>query len=316
MQLPPEPPADIGSNFYPSLGRYSSMDPAVLKQHMTWIRQAHVGVLSLSWWGRQSYEEQRTRGVLDAAADAGLKVNFHLEPYNSRTPEQLADDVTYLLDRYGQHPAFYRARFLGEKPLFYVFEALRHPPEAWRPVTDRLHTGKEPVLLIAQTSDLGFIRAAGFDGGYPYDVLTPFKDSSFLRAWTGEIARDFRAAGKLFIPSVGPGYWDDRAVPVNGADEPESARTRDGGNADTYDRAWRAAIRSGAAVITITSFNEWHEGSQIEPAIANQITGYHYPAYAGGELEYIRRTAAGIEQFINERDPKAVSATQPATPSP
>ena len=34
----------------------------------------------------------------------------------------------------------------------------------------------------------------------------------------------------------------------------------------TYDAMWRAAIKSGADGVTITSYNEWHEGTQIEPA--------------------------------------------------
>ena len=29
---------------------------------------------------------------------------------------------------------------------------------------------------------------------------------------------------------------------------------------------WKAAIRAGADRVTITSYNEWHEGTQIEPA--------------------------------------------------
>ena len=34
----------------------------------------------------------------------------------------------------------------------------------------------------------------------------------------------------------------------------------------TYDRMWRAAVRAEADVVTITSYNEWQEGTQIEPA--------------------------------------------------
>ena len=34
----------------------------------------------------------------------------------------------------------------------------------------------------------------------------------------------------------------------------------------TYDRMWKTAIKAGADIVTITSYNEWHEGTQIEPA--------------------------------------------------
>jgi len=157
---------------------------------------------------------------------------------------------------------------------------------------------------------LQFTQAAGVDGGYPYDVLTPFKNERFLREWTERLDREFAAAGKLFIPSVGPGYWDDRAVPA-GADEPEAARTRDGGTASTYQAAWRAALSTRAPIVTITSFNEWHEGSQIEPAVAKEIDGYHYPPYAGGEYQYLRLTAEWARRFAQDRADRSAQATLP-----
>lgn len=305
------PPDDIGSNYFPKLGPYSSGDPAVLKQHMAWIKQAGVGTLCLTWWGRESYEERLTRGVLDAAGDAGLKVNFHLEPYGGHTPAKLADDVRYILQTYGKHPAFYRAASQGNKPMFYVFETVRHRSTAWKTALDELrNTLPEPVLIIAQTSDLRLVEEGGFDGGYPYDGLAPFKQPRFLSGWA-TTAKEFASAGKLFIPSVGPGYWDDRAVPRGGADEPEAARTRDGGKATTYDAAWQAAIDTRAPFVTITSFNEWHEGSQIEPAIAKGIDGYRYPPYAGGETEYLTRTADWAQRFVTNLGATTQPRSQP-----
>lgn len=296
------PPDDIGANFYPQLGAYSSTDPSVLKQHMQWIRQAHVGVLTVTWWGKGTYTDRNAKAVLDAAADAGLKVNFHIEPYPGRTPETVARDVAYILQEYGKHPAFYRADFLGNRPMFYVFESVRSSPKDWKRANQRLHSGPEPVAIIAQTSNIDFVREGDFDGGYTYDGLAPFRVPGFLQRWA-EVARQFREAGKLFIPSVGPGYWDDRAVPVKGAKEPESARTRDNGSARTYDHAWRAAIQAHSPIITVTSFNEWHEGSQIEPAIEHRAGGYQYPSYESGPLEYLSRTAAHVDEYEVSREP-------------
>ena len=48
-------------------------------------------------------------------------------------------------------------------------------------------------------------------------------------------------------------------------------------NGLTYDAMWRAAIAAGADRITITSYNEWQEGTQIEPAassVPRGIAGY------------------------------------------
>lgn len=38
-----QPPEDIGANFYPALGPYSSRDPSVLEEHMRQLRTAAVG---------------------------------------------------------------------------------------------------------------------------------------------------------------------------------------------------------------------------------------------------------------------------------
>jgi glycoprotein endo-alpha-1,2-mannosidase len=64
---------------------------------------------------------------------------------------------------------------------------------------------------------------------------------------------------------------------------------------------WRAAIRAGADRITITSFNEWQEGTQIEPALspAPGSATHRYGSYEGAwglrgvtaETAYLSRTA-------------------------
>ena len=57
--------------------------------------------------------------------------------------------------------------------------------------------------------------------------------------------------GKIFIPSVGPGYIDTRIRPWNGS----VIRTRTDGQ--YYDAMYRKAIEAGVSAISITSFNEW-----------------------------------------------------------
>lgn len=294
------PPDSIGANFYPQLGAYSSADPAVLRQHMAWLRQARVGVACVTWWGRDSYEERLTLPVLDAAAEAGLRVNFHLEPYAGQTPASTMADVRYIIDRYGKHPAFYRAADLGNRPMFYIFNSLQHDAAAWKQAIATVRGTPYDAVLLAQTSDLRIVQAGDFDGGYPYDGLAPFKNEAFHRTWVDQLAPDFRAAGKVFVPSVGPGYWDDRAVPT-GADEPAAAETRDGGEATTYARGWQAAIDAAASYVSITSFNEWHEGSQIEPAVERSSGGYTYPGYRAGPMEYLDRTAEAVARFEQAR---------------
>src|SRR5207253_1515190 len=67
-----------------------------------------------------------------------------------------------------------------------------------------------------------------------------------------------RAARLICAPSVGPGYEATRAT--------GDARIRPRLDGRTYDAMWQAAILALPDRVTITSYNEWHEGTQIEAA--------------------------------------------------
>jgi hypothetical protein len=69
-----------------------------------------------------------------------------------------------------------------------------------------------------------------------------------------------RGSGKIWAAGVLPGY-DDTRVP--GRTNSYRVPRRDGA---TYRQSWLAAINSHPSWITITSFNEWFEGSMVEPS--------------------------------------------------
>src|ERR1700739_2398181 len=128
-----------------------------------------------------------------------------------------------------------------------------------------LHTGG--ATLFAETALVGAASAAGFAAVYTYDIVTS-PGSLFSRLCSEAHARHL-----LCAPSVGPGYDARR-----GSGDPHLKPRRNGA---TYDAMWRAAISSGADAVTITSFNEWHEGTQIEPAVACRRANYRYLSYNG-----------------------------------
>jgi hypothetical protein len=69
---------------------------------------------------------------------------------------------------------------------------------------------------------------------------------------------------------------------------------------------WRGAVRAGADVVTVTSYNEWHEGTQIEPARAGRAG---YESYEGAwglrgraaETAYLDRTRFWADRFSAAR---------------
>ena len=96
------PPLDLATRYVPKLGAYDVRSVAVLEQHARWIREAGVGAVALSWWGRNSWENQAVPLILDVLRAHDLKATFALEPYSDARARYYASDILYLLREYGE----------------------------------------------------------------------------------------------------------------------------------------------------------------------------------------------------------------------
>ena len=164
------------------LGAYSANDPAVLEQHMRWLRRAGVELIITSWWGQGSYEDRAVPALLAAAENNGIGVAFHLEPYRGRSAEQIAADVAYLYRQYGSSPAFYRTdagsrhnpagRPSGLFFLWNPFVRYTGGPPAdaayWRTGLDQIHSLPEGGIVFVHNPDPTWIDDGHFDGAYNY----------------------------------------------------------------------------------------------------------------------------------------------------
>jgi len=297
------PPLDVSSDYYPLLGAYSATDPAVVARHFAWLRQAGVGLVIVSWWGQRTREERAVPVLLEMGQRYGIQIAFHVEPYGGRTAGRLVEDVQYLYAHYGDHPAFYRTtastRWSPDdrsKGAFFVWlierpDTQAQPVEAtyWREAIDAIHALPDGGLVIANTTRTGWVDGGHFDGLYNYATLHLDEGEGF--GWARGLPPD-----TWYVPGVIPGfsarrigYPDDTYVP-----------RQDGA---TYDEQWQAALGTGVepALVSITSFNEWHEGTQIEPAAAGADNGmgYTYVDYSPLSPEgYLALTRRWAEQFL------------------
>lgn len=293
---------DIGADFYPAGGCYSSNDPDVLARHMQQIVQAGVGSLAVSWWGEQSFEDDTLEGVFAAAENAGLKVSLHLEPLPDRDAKVCHEALAYFLGRFSDHPALYRDPHSG-LPLVFVYDSYLSTVQQWQ----RLLTPDGDLSIRGTTLDCVMIGLwveehhgqdlleAGFDGMYSYFATDGFTYGSSTRNWP-QMARFAKGHGMSFVPCVGPGYADLRIRPWNGANQ----RDREGGA--YYRRMAAAAVGISPETIGLTSFNEWHEGTQIEPAQPAQAVGFTYRDYGVVKPDgYLKMTKEWIRGFPPSR---------------
>lgn len=290
---------DIGSNFFPATGCYSVNDPAAVRQHMRQLRQAGVGVICASWWGRDTFTDRALPGLLKAAEEAGLRVNFHIEPFPGRSAQSVRDALVYLVERFGKSPACHRLPSHGNRPVMFVYDSYLTPAKDWATILTRdgartlRGTDADAVVigLWVKEHEETFMLEGGFDGFYTYFATDGFTYGSTVKNW-GHLAEWAVANGKLFVPCVAPGYIDTRIRPWNDV----NTRGREGGA--YYDRMWTAALKVSPALVAITSFNEWHEGTQIEPAAPKQIPGYTYLDYQPLPPDYyLTRTAWWVNRL-------------------
>lgn len=291
---------DISSNYYPEGGIYSSRDPQVVRRHMEQMSAAGIGIVAVTWWKQRDIGNESLPVIFDEAARAGLKVCFQIEPYPGRKAASVREDVIWLSKLYGGHKAYYR---VGGKPLFFCYDSYLTSPEDWATVfspsgANTIRNTPEDVVAIGLLVGLGDrndLKEAGFDGFYTYFAADGFTEGSTSTNWP-ELNRWVVENDMIFIPCAGPGYLDARVRPWNGS----NTRDREGGL--YYERMFGAAIGSGAEFIGVTSFNEWHEGTQIEPAVpfANGI--FTYLDYSPDAPDfYLRKTAELVRKFKERR---------------
>jgi hypothetical protein len=266
------PPRLIASNYYPARGVYSSADPAVLRAQMREIERTGVDEIVTSWWGRGSPEDDRFAAVAAAARAQHLSVGVHLEPYRVHTPATAARDVAYLQQ-------------LGVRDV-YVYDAEHVPAEDWAAALADVGA----MRVFAHTRLVGWAQRGGFDGIYTYTNAGP---DVFNRVCT-----QARKAQLLCAPTVSPGFDARRASNIS--------RVQPRRNGKTYDTRWRAAVCARPDLVTIASYNEWHEGTQLEPASATPPgPAGTYRTYVGAygtrgkksEQAYLTRTRYWVQQY-------------------
>jgi hypothetical protein len=250
---------------------------------MAWLRSAGIGVIISSWWGPGSREDLAVPVLLAMAQRYGIKVAFHIEPYTGRSAAELVADVAYLYARYGSSPAFYRTvattpydqRTTPQGMFFLYGPTVTYnggqtvQAAYWRAAIDAIHASAQGGLVVASTTDASWIAGAHLDGLYNY---VTFQVSNGAFDWARSLP-----LGALYVPSVIPGFSAKRVEYP-----PDTFLDREGGA--TYDAQWRAALGTGVQplLVTITSFNEWQEGTEIEPAAVGHVakTGRQYADFA------------------------------------
>jgi hypothetical protein len=300
----------------PELGWYSQLNANVISQHYQWARYAGIKFFVTSYWGRGITEDYVIRNRMFDNPDRGdIKLCVFLEPpITPVNPAVTAADITaetnYLCDNYFNRPGYFR---INDKPVIFIYlaRAMSDPNLKMCISTIRdaaINKGTGEVYIVGDevwkepnTVDYEIPRVRQMDAITNYDVYgnlgsVRFVTDSILDDWHSRNTSWKNLAnglGKQFIPAVSPGF-NDRGV--RSGHQPCSRKLNNESNAlGTLFSSMldRAKLTADMNMIMVTSWNEWHEDTQIEPVVAAPATNIddgvasgYYTGYYTDELYY------------------------------
>ena len=315
----------------PLLGHYSSRDEDVIKQHFDWMDEYGIDFIVSSWWGIHSHENVTLRDyMLQVFEGRELKFTVYYELamvgptengklyIDAERENRLVNDYIYIAETYFDHPNFLT---IDDRPVVFLYisrildgdyvqafdrirdELLNRGYDLYL-VGDELHWGTPSPTHMQFLDAVSPYLMHGFPphDGYPLDTDFLADISTKTAEWE-RVCIDEEIA---FIPVVFPGF-NDKGIRGDMNYILPHQISGDASHTSTYEeqiKIMRPFVDDSLHMIMITSWNEWHEDTQIEPTIITEPTsddvsgtgfyteGYAYKGYGVDYLETTRSLLA------------------------
>lgn len=248
---------------------YVSRDRGVMGRHIDQARAAGIDALLVAWYGPtgdSNQTEPNLAALLEEAAARNFKIGILFEtdsPFLGGTGATTTA-LQHALAVHAAHPAFLR---VDGRPVIFFWRPTLYGVDAWRAIRSQVDPGYSSIWI---SEGVNTAYLAVFDGHHLYsNTWNPPADlTATNQKFANQVAtaRSQHGVYKFWVATVMPGYDDVRIRGGAGF-----ARGREGGA--YFERAWQAAIASQPNWIVVNSFNEWPEGTYIEPSHAH---GGHY----------------------------------------
>jgi glycoprotein endo-alpha-1,2-mannosidase len=279
---------------YPVKGAYDSHDPAIIDWQIDQAKAHGITGFIISWWGigaHEAWHDQSLSLLMERAEKKHFKVSIYWEQAPGDGQGQIdraIGELSYVLQNYGKNNAFLK---VSGKPVIFVYgrAMFQVPVASWPAIIERVRAHAGDFALVADGHQNSY--AYLLDGIHSYDLsgLPDELSSSLqadkldqLRAWIADYYKNgvgiARQRGRISCVMVTPGGDARKAYKIN--------NYTDRLDGQMYSVLWEEAIKANPDWVIITSWNEWPEGSEIEPSL---------------ELgdKYLQITAEYAKRFLN-----------------
>ncbi|NND95711.1 MAG: hypothetical protein HKN47_00110 [Pirellulaceae bacterium] len=266
---------EIASAFYPSIGPYDSGDVDVLEYHLLTMKLAGIDGVIVDWYGLTDFRDyailnRNTFRLLQQCERLKMKFVICYEDQTVSALEKggrlkesdrvvhVTNEINWLGKYWFKSPSYVR---FDEKPAMLSFGHAGLSDEQWNQALSQIQS---PILYYSQA-----YRRDGAVGGFGWPVPQKGLDHNdrFLQSvkpWTDSIPVAFPRFVDVYKQAgVGDGY-------------PQIADQ----SGKTFQTTLEKALATKSRMIQIATWNDWGEGTQIEPS---QEFGFR-------DLEFIQKS--------------------------
>ncbi len=260
------------SHEYPLLGPYNSLSQTVIDQHFQWAQEAGIHGFIVSWWGINSFEDKVVPKLIISANKYQMSLSIYYEKISEPVSEKnVIKDICYVYHQYirnnstwltiNGHPSL----FIYQRPLKQLHS---QEPHLWQNLLKKInhHLGCQLHMSI---DGLKSQYLSSFDSIHTYNILSkPIQKKVSTKKETLSVVRNqyqywkhqCQRVQKPVIMTIMPGY-NDTSVRTPG----DKLHYQ-----NLYEDLWKMSLSFQPDIILITSWNEWHENTQIEPSLQRQ----------------------------------------------
>jgi hypothetical protein len=319
---------DAATIDYPLTGLYDSSDPDVVEYQFLLMKLAGIEGIIVDWNGRRisPHVHESLLRILPFLDRFGMKLIMCFEEWAGYWPrdhfpshgegfDAATSEVLYLMNEIASMPCYGVVR--GAKPVlvFRKIPDLWYGVGEWERLAPVITSRGGGVLFdeggyaqLHQVSDGKYFWIGDFPAGKSYSTLAWSEEAYnwFLENKTNGPAR---VAAPMFFGSVFPGFND---TPVWGwSGNPRIGPRYDG---KRFEKMWEMSIAANLDLVQVVTWNDWNEGTQIEPA---DTYGFKYleitkrrAAEYRGEPDKVPDTALRLPlKLFNARKAAATAAT-------